>query len=138
MITLANINEFADQEIFEQCATHLLQQGKQAKGEGRGRKCLKCAVGCFIPDEDYSPYVSYTFLIRDGFYPDVDSSKLKLLRRLQVIHDYAADHPLRWRSKTSLNVVPRMWKDLLLELAKDYELDATFINNLPAKTGETL
>ena len=125
MITLSNINEFTNQQIFEQCAKHLINQGKQSKGkvavsckyrEGN----LKCAVGCFISDDEYSADMEgweVWELITD-FYPDVDSSKTTLLRELQVIHD---------------THIPAEWKELLLHLAGDYKLDTTFFDDLPPK-----
>lgn len=49
-----------DQETFDTVARHLLTQGKPAViiGQGcayRGSDGTKCAVGCLIPDDKYSP-----------------------------------------------------------------------------------
>ncbi len=48
------------QEIFDKVKAHLLAQGKRAvNGDGncmyRGMDGTKCAVGCLIPDELYTP-----------------------------------------------------------------------------------
>ncbi|MGQ7794435.1 hypothetical protein ACUN0C_18675 [Faunimonas sp. B44] len=46
------------QEAFDTVVRHLFKQGKQAKFGGcvyRGPEGTKCAVGCLIPDELYSP-----------------------------------------------------------------------------------
>ena len=132
MITLSNINEFTNQQIFEQCAKHLIKQGEQSLSTHEGCKhCkyregdLKCAVGCFIPDEDYSPYMEGKdiYVMRDYFYPHIDEDRLNLLGRLQSIHDEVP---------TNLYVVPK-WKNLLLYLAKDYGLDASLIDPLATK-----
>lgn len=48
-----------NQQIFNRVAKHLLAQGRRAMSNGacvyRGPGGTKCAVGCIIPDELYSP-----------------------------------------------------------------------------------
>jgi hypothetical protein len=50
--------DMSKQEIFDTVVTHLRKQNTQS---GKGGNCfyrlgeLKCAVGCLISDEDYSP-----------------------------------------------------------------------------------
>lgn len=47
------------QEFFNITALHLIQQGRQAKGQAfclyRGPNGTKCAIGAHIPDELYLP-----------------------------------------------------------------------------------
>ena len=57
-ITLANLHEATQQQIFDQVARHLLKQGKRAvSAQGRCKyrtdDGLKCAAGCLISDEEY-------------------------------------------------------------------------------------
>ena len=61
MITLKNLNEASEQEVFDQVATHLLTQKKRA---AEGEKCkyrtkdgLKCAAGCLLADDEYDPEI---------------------------------------------------------------------------------
>ena len=61
-ISLANLNQAAPQEVFDQIVTHLLTQNKQSKYYKDLRTfCayrsgdLKCAAGCLIDDDEYSP-----------------------------------------------------------------------------------
>ena len=62
VITLANLHKATKQQIFDQVATHLLTQNKQAKIiNGTNTSCmyhvpdtdLKCAEGCIIADLKY-------------------------------------------------------------------------------------
>lgn len=89
-------------EVFTTVRTHLLTQNKQAKLEGVGCRYrtpegLKCAIGCLIKDEDYSPVMEGMGLCRDNSElatalknNGVDLSNpstQSLLIRLQTIHD---------------------------------------------------
>lgn len=62
-----------NQEIFDTVAVHLLTQNKRATKANCSTTCqyrtsegLKCAVGCLIPDEKYTPemepYGVYTLI----------------------------------------------------------------------------
>jgi hypothetical protein len=94
------------QEVFDKVATHLMTQGcRSVQGTaevGRRSTCLyrgpngtKCAVGCLISDEAYSPTLEekpveatnvLEALARSGL--DVfDSTLRRLLRELQTVHD---------------------------------------------------
>lgn len=58
-ITLATLAQATAQEVFDQVATHLLKQNQKALMSGFGCQYryegLKCAAGCLISDEEYSP-----------------------------------------------------------------------------------
>ena len=87
------------QEVFDKTVNHLRKQGRKAMDdEGRCKyrtwDNLRCAVGCHIPDEYYSPALEGTsiytaddnweFLMEAlGFSED----EFKLLSDLQKTHD---------------------------------------------------
>jgi hypothetical protein len=93
MITLKGLKHAPLQRIFDQAARHLLKQNnKSTKGTScryRGSYNAKCAVGCFISDEEYKVSMeglsSYTILNKDGL--DISWGRQKLLRELQELHD---------------------------------------------------
>ena len=97
------------QQVFDKVAAHLLAQGiTSSKGHEVGGTCLyrgpngtKCAVGCLIPDDLYSPNMegkSVPGSVSPDF-PDLDSmlgrvltqiveqDTFPLLAALQVLHD---------------------------------------------------
>lgn len=66
MITLKTLHAASLQEIFDQVAKHLLTQNAPAAyfNQDGDRNCLyrtfdggKCAVGCLIADDEYSPVI---------------------------------------------------------------------------------
>ena len=86
------------QKTFDTVATHLLKQGKRAMRVSgtclyRTPDGLKCAVGCLIPEEMYSPDMEenvVTSLLEK--FPKLHDVPLingfsKLLRELQGLHD---------------------------------------------------
>ena len=90
------------QEIFDTVCKHLAQQKEQAIGTSelgtscryRGKNNKKCAVGCLIPDEVYTPEMDNGW----GLGKVLETSKLKhfrqyewLLLNLQSAHDNAKD-----------------------------------------------
>jgi hypothetical protein len=99
-----------DQEIFDKVATHLLTQGRQSLVDEnifggcayRGHDGTRCAVGCLISDEAYTPNIEgqgvYQYdvlaaLAASGVI-DVVDRRFDLLAQLQDIHDYSA--PDNW------------------------------------------
>ena len=108
MITLATLAEATPQEVFDQGAKHLMEQGCKARSEEypcvyRGDKGTKCIVGCFISDEEYNPLMENTmFYSLWGNRQDTPGSDM--LGKMQYIHD---DHP------------PEQWKDKLTQFAED-------------------
>lgn len=112
------------QEIFDKVATHLLtQNAKSMNASGcayRGAEGRKCAIGCLIPDEDYTPRLEgktvMTATSKINVATAVNKSiraktliTLKFLQRLQAVHDL-------WPVEE--------WRNKLAEVAKDFELDA--------------
>jgi hypothetical protein len=99
------------QELFDKVSEHLLTQGSQCKLDDRcyyrDNGWRKCAVGCLIPDNLYTPLMEtmqlgpiLTHIGLDGHYD--------LCRSLQIIHD---KYP------------PSEWRDRLLDLANGYGLE---------------
>ena len=94
MITLKNIAEESLQDIFDQAANHLLTQMKQSRGNNmclyRSDDGLKCAVGCFIADDEYIGDMEgecVETLIVNGRMSSISRDRLKLLDKLQSMHD---------------------------------------------------
>ena len=108
------------QEIFDTVANHLLTQKEQSMDENgkclyRGPNGLKCAIGCLIPDEDYSPTmegIRISALI-DKFrdLPHYFYDYVVFLEKLQEIHDY---------------VKVKQWKDDLIIFAQKNHLLINF------------
>lgn len=103
-ITLKNLAEATQQQIFDQVAEHLLHQNeisahKNPKTEFpgycsyRGPRGLKCAAGCLIADDEYDPMMdsgtdtSWADLATKGAVPQEHTM---FIRELQVIHDTAS------------------------------------------------
>lgn len=90
-ISLKNLAEHTEQEVFDQVARHLLEQGCRSIEDGlcayRTRWGHKCAAGCLIADDEYNPeynYMAWMSMVARGLAPDVH---LDLIQRLQNIHD---------------------------------------------------
>lgn len=89
------------QAIFNAVATHLFRQGKPAYSFDehacmyRTPDGLKCAVGCLIPDELYTPLMEFqaagnliTYASVRGYQlPEFIEANARLLRELQEVHD---------------------------------------------------
>ena len=86
------------QEIFDQVVRHLLTQRRRATGSGdRNGLCsyrtpegLRCAVGCLIPDDVYTPDMEdkgIDDLIEDWEELSWMREHEKLLSKLQYVHD---------------------------------------------------
>jgi hypothetical protein len=99
------------QEIFNKVARHLLVQNKEAMDDKltcmyRNDDGLKCAIGCLIPDELYTPDIEGTgindgggdevwaILVQAGFNKEEDE---ELLSALQWLHD--GQPPETWRER---------------------------------------
>jgi hypothetical protein len=112
-------------EIFNKVSEHLLTQNKKAFDNNHGRCCyqikddlsnrnLKCAAGCLISDQDYSPdmegypihlkndpdFESDT-LINIYFHEKYSEEEIKLIVELQKLHDF--NDPDLWKS--GLNII---------------------------------
>jgi hypothetical protein len=95
-ITLANLKDSNAQEVFEFVAHHLLTQNEKCmlnylECAYRNSNGLKCAVGCVIADDEYSPILdecvncSIAYLVKEKKIK-IDKH-LELLQKLQGIHD---------------------------------------------------
>ena len=109
---------YDEQLVFDTVAEHLLKQGKRCVGDiihanscmYRNNEGLKCAAGCLIPDDQYTPYIegkSWNRLVREN---KVSYNCCILICDLQNIHD--VDDPKYWLSK-------------LHEIAKNKNLDTS-------------
>jgi len=91
------------QQIFDKSASHLLKQGVRSMREYtkwcayRGQDGLMCAVGCLINDHAYSQSLEgggvrsqlevQWALEKSGIEFDEDGMVMRLLSKLQLIHD---------------------------------------------------
>lgn len=121
--------EMNDQEIFDTVAEHLFRQGTRAYDVDQG--CLyrgpngtKCAVGCLIRDNDYTPKMenkSVYALEEDGLLPEYLTKNVKLMSSLQMVHDTAG-----WSNRDEM-------RQALEEVAGIFNLDAS---KIATQTGE--
>lgn len=124
-ITMKNLHLATEQQVLGQVAKHLLTQNSQATDNFGSCKyrlelndgtILKCAVGCFIADDEYSSeiegsiYGSFSFNEFFGFKDE--APHLTLLRRLQNLHD---KHPVD------------IWKEELEQIALDFNLNTNIL-----------
>ena len=91
-ITLSTINEFSLDAIIQHIAHHLILQNARAHNGGcvyRDAKTgNKCAVGCIISDEEYTPEFEKMGILNrvfDAF--NIEKDRRYLLDELQRIHD---------------------------------------------------
>lgn len=124
------------QEIFNIVGLHLLNQNKKSTGDHgnpidssitckyRGSNNLRCAVGCLIPDEEYTEGFEGDSLF-DGsklwiFFKSKNYSDeiLYLMQKLQTIHDLS---------------FPCVWKEKLILLGEEFELNLDLIKNFKMK-----
>lgn len=121
-ITLKNLEQATEQQIFDQVAVHLLTQNEVSQqtstGHGfsycnyRNPKGLKCAAGCLIADDEYLAEMDNG---KDTSWLDlatkrnlVPTAHAEFIRDLQIIHDTSlASH----------------WFDQLSEFAKAHDLN---------------
>ncbi len=106
MITLWNISDYSLQEVFDQAVDHLRRQGEVAMvGNDCRYRCVKidalgnertlrCAVGCFIPEEEYLLDWEGIPVTNLPFDNGMSGECLKLLREFQSVHD--AVHTYNW------------------------------------------
>lgn len=116
-----------EREIFQTVARHLLKQGAQSIRFGisenptecvyNNRSGLKCAVGALIPDDKYRPVMDQSGPVDEnpavlnalaevyGWGDTTPARTIRLLRKLQIVHDYTA--PACWG--TALKNVAEEW-----------------------------
>lgn len=124
-ITLANLAEATEQQIFDQVAVHLLKQGVRSVDTSarclyRGPGSLMCAAGCLIADEEYKPEFdelgSWGILIEHGHVPAKHECFIGMLQRL---HDNKR--------------LTESYHELLVQFAKDHRLDSSVLNQEAAQ-----
>lgn len=115
-ITLANLGQATEQQVFDQVKNHLFQQNERSGNENgcyyrleKNGKTLKCAAGCLMTDEEINEKnirlkSSWNSLVAEDKVPPAHK---KLISRLQSIHD---------------NYLPNEWEDTLREFAKSFGL----------------
>lgn len=112
------------QEIFDKVVKHLLKQGEKSATirEDEGTRCLyrgpnglMCAVGCLIPDEEYTDFMEDcpvgglpSYCTVGSFVYELVGEHRTLLQDLQHIHD---------------NYEVENWRHLLREYANDHCLE---------------
>lgn len=101
MITLKSLPQATAQEVFDYVVGHLRKQGQRAYDEGKGCRyrmeiaggnALKCAAGCLIGDDEYSPVFEeklWGSLVDKKLVPDVH---VALIEQLQDVHDGYESH----------------------------------------------
>ncbi len=109
------------QEVYDYVAAHLLTQNAKAQGEiGSANGCLyrapegrKCAAGCLIPDDLYTPAMEgrgiADSIVAEGL-ERVPQGALGFLRSAQLIHDHRD---------------PPEWRDALIAAGAVWGFDAT-------------
>lgn len=105
-ITLENLQDATEQQVFDKVAQHLLAQGKKSE-EGYTSRCvyltssgLMCAAGCLIGDDDKArdfdtnpQGTSWPTLLARGLVP---AAHFDLIAALQRVHD--SYKPSNWHA----------------------------------------
>lgn len=123
-ITLATLDTFTEQEVFEYVSKHLIKQNRKSFsiiGSTGVKNCVyrsskgdKCAAGCLMSDEEYDQSMEnkvWSILVSDGLITDKHKD---LILELQKIHDFS---------------LPEHWRIRLIELGNKFNLDTKFLNN---------
>lgn len=121
------------QEIFDIVSLHLLNQNEKSIAHSnlggitckyRGSNNLRCAIGCLIPDQEYTENFEGDSLF-DGsklwiFFKSKNYSdeSLYLMQKLQTIHDLS---------------FPCVWKEKLISLGEEFEINIDLIKNFKTK-----
>lgn len=101
-ITLANLHEKTEQEVFDYVAKHLLTQKKRSKGKTTCRYKmgdLKCAAGCLMAEDEYKETMEGAGWVELVTHEDVPGAHKELIHELQAVHD--CDHPKYWKEELS-------------------------------------
>ena len=109
---LEEYKQLSKQEIFDKVAEHLLTQmkrsGQLVYGEFeclyRGPNGTACAIGCLIPDEEYSPDMeNCSFLVNQKAFPDELLRKIGIVENKGICEDLQSIHdcyePLDWECR---------------------------------------
>lgn len=115
------------QELFDQVATHLLTQNAKSiayssANDGvscryRGPNGLRCAIGIFIPDDQYEPWMEGEVVTTDLVWKatGLPSHLDTLARALQQVHD---ENPVE------------AWVGALRYVAFDFQLSTAALTTL--------
>ena len=104
-----------NQEAFDIMVNHLRKQNKKAvkididgttKCVYRGSNGLKCAIGCLIPDDEYSPLIERKG-VRSLVIPTLRNLDREFLAEMQETHDFYS---------------PEDWEKRFRYIAKEYHL----------------
>lgn len=125
-----------NRQIFDTVKNHLLTQGDRAEDEidgeigcaYRGDAGAKCAVGCLIPDDKYTPEIEGVAL---GSYVGTDASYDKLRAQKAKLFDVLrasgvdVDNPETERLLQDLqschdNTPPVYWEERLVRIEREY------------------
>jgi hypothetical protein len=120
IISLKNLNEATAQQVFDQVVDHLRKQGVQSKNHTTGfclyrYGALKCAAGCLIADDEYTPMMdggdggtwSFLTIAIKGF----PTAHVELIQALQRLHD---------------SVNPEYWEEAFRDLVARGQYDITY------------
>jgi hypothetical protein len=120
-VTLKTLAEATPQQVFDQVAKHLLEQGKRStKLNGyeaeiclyRGPEGTMCAAGCLIADSEYKDDMEGMSWISLVGHNCVPRTHMNLISDLQVIHDERE---------------PSTWREGLLNLCQRFDLNPQII-----------
>lgn len=132
MITLKTLPKATAQEVFEQCAKHMLKQNcRSVNAQGgnayRGEGGLKCPGGALIADEEYYTIMENKAWTHFNGGKNVRSTKTlvgarlvprahaQLIREMQMVHD-------------NVDIWPDQWRDELEMIGFRFELDTNFLH----------
>jgi len=115
-ISILNMHEHTEQEVFDFVVNHLLTQG--VKSFDTYGNCLylspegaRCAAGCLIPAEAYDKTIEGTAWIALAQSGRVPSWQMILMERLQDCHD---------------GYEPEKWSERLREIAVELGLQFNY------------
>lgn len=124
-LELGNTATYSNQSVFDYAVAHMAAQGRRStNGDSRclyrGPDGLMCAVGCLIPDEEYSPSLEDMVVMNitpkqlpQALLPYGDNT---LLHQLQRCHDQALS--------------PSRLREMLTMVAEDFSLDQSAIEGI--------
>jgi hypothetical protein len=100
-ITLANLKDATEQQVFDQVASHLIKQKVRATNDAgmcqyRPGNGLMCAAGCLMTDEEYDIKFDKRgswLSCSEAFPEQVPSKHAYFIDMLQKMHDMNVD---RW------------------------------------------
>lgn len=89
---MANLVKMSYQDIFDKVAKHLLTQGERSESGFIGcvyrtPNGMKCAIGCLIDDEIYTPEIEGKSVDQLSIFTNLSEKKRDLLIFLQMVHD---------------------------------------------------